>query len=88
MYQRRNTIMHGMFGCAAGVMVSAALGAMPVLHAKETSSSSADKEVSRSDLSQVQNKLDQVLANQQTIMQKFDAIMDELRIIKVRASTR
>ncbi len=29
-----------------------------------------------------------ILANQQTILQKFDAVMEELRIIKVRASLR
>ena len=32
----------------------------------------------------VDQKLDDILANQQAILQKFDAIMEELRIIKVR----
>ncbi len=31
-------------------------------------------------------KLDQVLANQDTILQRFDEVMEELRIIKVRAT--
>ena len=34
------------------------------------------------------SKLDEILANQHTILQKFDAIMEELRIIKVRATPR
>jgi len=32
----------------------------------------------------VDQKLDEILANQKAILQKFDAIMEELRIIKVR----
>ena len=36
----------------------------------------------------LEKKLDEILANQQTILQKFDAVMEELRIIKVRATLR
>ena len=34
----------------------------------------------------LEKRLNQVLANQQTILQKLDAMMEELRIIKVRAT--
>lgn len=37
---------------------------------------------------ELEKKLDQILANQALILQKFDAVMEELRIIKVRATIR
>ena len=50
------------------------------------------KQTERSISSQAKNsiekKLDEILANQQTILQRFDQVMEELRIIKVRATLR
>lgn len=37
-------------------------------------------------LSALEKKLDQVLANQALILQRFDAVMDELRVVKVRCT--
>jgi len=37
---------------------------------------------------QILSKLNEILANQHTILQKFDAMMEELRIIKIRATPR
>ncbi len=37
---------------------------------------------------QILSRLDEILANQRTILEKFDAIMEELRIIKVRATPK
>ena len=34
--------------------------------------------------SQIERKLDQILSTQQDILSKFDAVLEELRIIKVR----
>lgn len=34
----------------------------------------------------IEQKLDQILSNQQTILQRFDQVMEELRIVKVRAT--
>jgi hypothetical protein len=34
----------------------------------------------------LERKLDEVLANQKAILQKFDAVMEELRVIKIRAT--
>lgn len=34
----------------------------------------------------IQRKLREVLTNQEQILQKFDAVMEELRIVKVRVS--
>lgn len=39
-----------------------------------------------SEITTVSKKLDDIASTQQTILQKFDAIMEELRIIKVRAT--
>ena len=36
----------------------------------------------------VEKKLAQILANQETILQRFDQVMEELRIIKVRSTLR
>ncbi len=37
-------------------------------------------------LQEIMNRQEEILRTQQTILQKFDAVMEELRIIKVRAS--
>lgn len=50
--------------------------------------SSTSAEADETDMKRLEKKLAEVLANQQTILQKFDEIMEELRIIKVRASIR
>lgn len=36
----------------------------------------------------LEDKLDRVLANQEAILKKFEQVMEELRIIKVRATIR
>lgn len=55
---------------------------------KDRRSSSSGSQGKSGDLSHLESKLDQVLGNQQTILKKFDEVMDELRIIKVRATLR
>ena len=40
----------------------------------------------KSDSRALERKLEEVLATQQTILQKLDELMEELRIIKVRAT--
>ena len=37
---------------------------------------------------QILSRLDEILANQRAILEKFDAVMEELRIIKIRATRR
>ena len=51
--------------------------------AKQTESS-----VSSQAKDSIEKKLDQILANQETILRRFDQVMEELRIIKVRATLR
>jgi hypothetical protein len=41
---------------------------------------------SKVDIRTLEKRLDEVLANQQLILQKLDAMMEELRIVKVRAT--
>ena len=51
--------------------------------AKQTESS-----VSSQAKNSIEKKLDEILANQAAILQRFDQVMEELRIIKVRATLR
>jgi len=41
---------------------------------------------SGSESAKIAAKLDQILANQETILKRFDDVMEELRIVKVRAT--
>jgi len=38
------------------------------------------------DLARLDKKLNQIIATQETILQRFDAVMEELRIIKIRST--
>ena len=40
------------------------------------------------DTKKLEKKLDELLQNQQTILQRLDQVMEELRIVKVRATVR
>ncbi len=91
MRRRRTPLLNGLLGCLMGIGLTALCSVTAFSATKastKTSSAGSSAEVSHSDLVQLETKLDQVLANQQTILQKFDAVMEELRIIKVRASIR
>jgi len=67
-----------------GLLLSATLlgAAVMIQHLASAQGSREPK----SDVAVLEKKLNQVLANQQTILQKLDAMMEELRIIKVRAT--
>ena len=43
--------------------------------------------VSDSDFARLEKRLDEIAATQAQILQKFDVVMEELRIIKIRATT-
>ena len=47
-----------------------------------------DEAVTTAELAKIERSLDDVLASQQQVLQKFDGIAEELRIIKVRATSR
>ena len=49
-------------------------------------SASAASSSSAASTAKLEKKLDQVLANEQEILKRFDQVMEELRIIKVRSS--
>ena len=62
------------------VLVAAAVIALQHLaSAQSTRDTKSDSRV-------LERKLEEVLATQQAILQKLDALMEELRIIKVRAT--
>ena len=75
-------------------VVSAEDATIPT-RAARGSAKRTDASESTADEAKLERKLDnilanqqQVLANQQTILQKLDAMMEELRVIKVRATLR
>lgn len=41
--------------------------------------------VTKAEFAALEKKVDQILQNQQAMFQRFDAVMEELRIVKVRA---
>jgi hypothetical protein len=51
-----------------------------------TSRSTRSSKSSSGSNANLEKKLDEILAKQETILQKFDTVMEELRIIKVRTS--
>ena len=81
MRARRGILVAGFVGLA----VVLGLWATTTLAKEAASKTPSGKEPS---LAQVEDKLDQILANQQTILGRFDAVMEELRIVKVRATLR
>ena len=65
-----------------GVVVLFAAAVVTVQHLASAQSTRDTK----SDPRVLEKKLEEVLATQQTILQKLDELMEELRIIKVRAT--
>ena len=82
---------------ALGIMVSllyawAQVSSAVEAPAEDRSSRAAGKTGSTSSgggkEAQILSRLDEVLATQRTILEKFDAVMEELRIIKIRATPK
>ena len=77
----------GVLGLVIGSLGSSVLVAAET-PANKPSAQSA-KQPTQSDRARetrIEQKLDQILSNQQTILQRFDQVMEELRIVKVRAT--
>jgi len=58
-------------------------GAIITMHRLASAQSTRE---TKSDSRGLEKKLDEVLATQQTILKKLDELMEELRIVKVRAT--
>lgn len=74
-----------------GVALGGSIGLGPLSAAYEKDASnrrSRSAPSSDSPSSSVGRKLDEILANQEKILQEFEVIKEELRIIKVRSSLR
>ena len=93
----RTTPKHGAWvlliglGIGFGVCLSLAVTSMAEETSRATRSvlgGAASGGSSASSNAGLEKKLDQILANQETILQRFDQVMEELRIIKVRATLR
>ena len=61
------------------LLVSAVVALQHLASAQSTRDTKSDAQV-------LEKQLEQILATQQTILQKLDDVMEELRIIKVRAT--
>jgi hypothetical protein len=53
-----------------------------------TSAGSAEAKADEVDAKKLEAKLDQILQSQERIFQRLDEVMEELRIVKVRATLR
>ena len=78
-------VLGGLMGLTADVAGEDATRSTHTRKTPTASQSAGDSGGEKSD-ARLESKLDQILANQQTILQRFDQIMEELRIIKVRAT--
>ena len=78
MTPRRRVTLLGLAVVLVGLVVAAA----------QWTGVQADEEKSKTDLTVIARKLDAVLAGQQTILKKLDAITEDLRILKVRVTVR
>ena len=83
-----------LLGCGLGTVLCA-VNVVSAEQAKTSSAVSASRAkkpvVTKRDSQHarlIDEKLNQVLANQQALLQKFEAIKEELRIIKIRATSR
>jgi len=55
---------------------------------KTTTARGISVHVDEEEIKRLEEKLDQVLANQTKILEQFDVVKEELRIIKIRATLR
>ena len=63
----------------AALLVTVVIALQHLASAQSTRDTKSDSQV-------LEKKLEQILSTQQTILQKLDDVMEELRIIKVRAT--
>jgi hypothetical protein len=82
-----------MLAVGAGILLGTA--AVWSANAEDSSKSSRSSRAGTSkrgegdlDASRIESKLDEILSGQEAILNKFDVVMEELRIIKVRATLR
>ena len=66
-------------------VIGVVLVAAAVIALQHLASAQSTRET-KSDSRALEKKLDEVLATQQTILKKLDEVMEELRIVKVRAT--
>lgn len=76
----------------ASVAVLLAIGVQQAVIAQETTARrsrvpSAGAAASGPEFARLEKRLDEIAATQAQILQKFDVVMQELRIIKIRATT-
>ena len=69
------------YGLSLGLLIAALL-----LGAQAIQSATTPKGESKLDAAMIDKRLTQILENQRAILKKLDAISEELRIIKVRAT--
>ena len=72
-------------GLALGTMSAPAADDDSASHSTRSSHASNS---TKSSSSSVEAKLDQILKNQEKIFQRFDEVMEELKIVKIRATLK
>ena len=74
-------------GWITGLVVAAFIAGARVGMAEDTSAPAAhsSRAIETANM-KIDRKLDQILSNQNEILKRFDLIMEELRVIKVRAT--
>ena len=70
---------------AAGAWMMAQTQAAEQPQSRRSKASDSAPTSSRTD-GKIESKLDEILANQEKILKRFDDVMEELRIVKVRAT--
>lgn len=84
---RRHPIQFVVMGVGLGWMLAVAQAAAETATKKSSRAGSATKKTAsyEGDLAPVLEKLDEVLESQEKMNERFDAVMEELRIVKVRS---
>lgn len=85
---RINVFHRAVTGTLLWITLAAVVGGFSglVFSEEEAPTSRSSRKSSSGSNANLEQKLDEILAKQETILQKFDAVMEELRIIKVRTS--
>ncbi len=93
LWRRRAWLLLIGSGIGLGVCLWSAAGSLAEEAAKASRSVLGGPRETKSSASSLkgddlEKKLDEILANQQAILERFDQVMEELRIIKIRATLR
>ena len=73
-------------GLAAGIVAGLLIAGWPQAQAEIAGKADRSDRADRAELQAIQKSLKEVLDSQQTIIQRLDAALEELRVVKVRCT--